>query len=502
MTDARSYDDAINDSAAPAAAPSLAGQRVTVMGIGTRGGGVGVIRWLVGQGAVVTATDGKTADQLGDAILELDGLPVRLVLGGHDEADFRASGADMIVRNPAIPRRAPLLELARREGVPVEMEMSLFFRACHAPIVGVTGTKGKTTTATLVAHLLRDEFPATVLAGNMGISALAQLDQLTPETPVVVELSSWQIESLIEHRLAPQVAVITNVSEDHLNTYDSYEDYAVTKLGLLAAQTPGQVAILNRDDPLVWAGSDQTAANVIPFGLSDDGGPGAWRSGDRYVVRDGAGEVWVDRPGGLPLAGDHGARNALAALAVGRSLGARDIVLRSALGEFRGVPHRMEEVGEIAGVRYINDTTATAPAAAIAALSAFPGRRVHWIGGGADKSVDLSGLAAAVVRDAWSIHLLDGTATPRLRHAILANGGWPNGPYQSIVDAALTAHRSSLPGDVVLLSPGCASFGLFRDEFDRGEQFRAAVQRVHEICESGSAEDGLALPLTGPEATG
>ncbi len=481
MTDARRHEHPRKDSAIP----SLAGQRVTVMGIGTRGGGAGVIRWLVGQGAVVTATDGKSAEQLGDAIRELDGLPVRLVLGGHDEADFRATGAEMIVRNPAIPRRAPLLGLARREGIPVEMEMSLFFRACRAPIVGVTGTKGKTTTSTLIAHLLRDEFPGTVLTGNMGISALGQVDRLTPDAPVVIELSSWQIESLIEHGLAPQVAVITNISEDHLNTYDSYADYAATKLGLLAAQTAGHVAILNRDDPLVWVGAGQTAATVIPFGLSDDGGPGAWLSGDTYVVRDAAGEVRVDRPGGLPLAGDHGARNALAALAVGRALGARDIVLRSALGEFCGVPHRMEQVDEIAGVLYINDTTATAPAAAIAALSAFPGRRVHWIGGGADKSVELSELAETVARDAWSIHLLDGSATPRLRAAIVANGGRPHGPYQSILDAALTAHRSSLPGDVVLLSPGCASFGLFLDEFDRGEQFRAAVQRVHEICETG-----------------
>ncbi len=455
------------------------------MGIGTRGGGIGVIRWLVEQGSLVTATDGKTAEQLGETMRELDGLPVRLVLGGHDESDFRKSGADMVVRNPAIPRRAPLLELARREGVPVEMEMSLFFRASRAPIVGVTGTKGKTTTSTLIAHLLRDEFPGTVLAGNMGISALAQLGQLTPEAPVVVELSSWQVESLIEHGLAPQVAVITNISPDHLNTYDDYDDYASTKLGLLTAQRAGETAILNRDDERAWSGSRGTAASVIPFGLHDEGGPGAWLSGDTYVVRDADGELRVRRPGGLPLAGDHGARNALAALAVGRALRVRDVVLRSALGEFAGVPHRMEEVGVIAGIRYINDTTATAPAAAISALTAFPGLRIHWLGGGADKAVDLSELAATVVRDTHSIHLLDGSATARLSEAIIARGGRPHGPYQTIFNAVLTAHRSALPGDVVLLSPGCASFRLFRDEFDRGEQFRAAVRRVDEMCERG-----------------
>ena len=487
MTDPQRPDPQATAPATPVS-PDLSGRRVTVMGIGTRGGGTGVIRWLAGQGATVTATDMKTAEQLGPALADLDGLPVRLVLGRHDETDFTAAGTDMVVRNPAIPRRAALLELARREGVPVEMEMSLFFRACRAPIVGVTGTKGKTTTSTLIAHLLRDEFPETVLAGNMGISALARLDQLTPNVPVVVELSSWQIESLIEHHLAPHVAVITNISEDHLNTYDSFADYAATKLGLLAAQTTADVAVLNRDDPLVWAGASQTSGRVIPFGLSGDDGPGAWLAGDQLVVRDEAGEVRSERPTGLALAGDHGARNALAAIAVARILGVRDSAIRNGLIDFGGVPHRMERVGEIAGVTYINDTTATAPAAAIAALSAFHGRRIHWIGGGADKALDLAGLAAIVARDAESIHLLVGSATPRLTGAIVANGGRPQGPYQSILEAALTAHRASLPGDIVLLSPGCASFGLFRDEFDRGEQFREAVIRVHEICELGAPD--------------
>lgn len=469
-------------------APALRGRRVTVMGIGTRGGGLGVIRWLVGQGATVTATDSRPAVDLGDAVDGLEDAGVRLVLGGHDEADFRAAGADMVVRNPAIPRRAALLDLARAEGVPVEMEMSLFFRACPAPIVGVTGTKGKTTTSTLIARLLHTELPGTVLAGNMGISALARLPELTAGTPVVVELSSWQVESLIEHRLSPQVAVITNISEDHLNTYDGMADYAAVKLGLLAAQGPGDVAILNRDDPLVWDGADRTEATVVPFGLGDHGATGAWLDGYTLVARDGAGERRFRRPAGLALAGDHGARNALVAIAVARHFGIRDGAIQGGLDDFTGVPDRMETVGEVAGVTYINDTTATAPAAAIAAFDTLAGRRIHWIGGGADKRLALDGLARTVAREARSIHLLDGSATARLSEAIVAAGGRPKGPYGSMLDAALTAHRRSVPGDVVLLSPGCASFGLFRDEFDRGERFRQAVAQVRAICEGGAPD--------------
>ncbi|HEV2527364.1 MAG TPA: UDP-N-acetylmuramoyl-L-alanine--D-glutamate ligase [Thermomicrobiales bacterium] len=467
----------------------LAGKRVTVMGIGTRGGGLGVIQWLVGQGADVTATDRRTAEDLGATMTELAGLPVRLALGGHDERDFSAAGADVVVRNPAIPRRAPLLELARREGVPVEMEMSLFIRACPAPVVGVTGTKGKTTTSTLIAHVLRNEYADTILAGNMGISALMQLDRMRPDTPVVVELSSWQIESLIEHQLSPHVAVLTNISEDHLNTYDGFDDYADTKRGLFRAQVTNDVAVLNRDDPEVWRAAGQSAGRVVSFGLdSPADGIGAWREGDELVVRDERGEVRIPRPAGLALAGDHGVRNALAAMAVARTFDARDRAIAAGIEHFPGVPHRMERVGEVGGVEYINDTTATAPAAAIAALSAMGGRRVHWIGGGFDKGLGIDELARVAATRPVSIHLLDGSATPQLSGAIVAAGGRVRGPYGSMLEAALTAHRDTMPGDVVLLSPGCASFGLFRDEFDRGEQFRAAVARIDAIC-SGAEPD-------------
>ncbi len=220
----------------------LHGKRVTLLGLGTRGGGLGVARYLVRQGAEVTVTDKRPAEELAEPLAELSGLSIRYVLGNHDERDFTPGGADLIVRNPGVPRRAPLLELARAGGIPVEMEMSLFFRACPAPIIGVTGTKGKTTVSTLTGDLLRDTFPDVVVAGNMGISALDQLPRLRPDVPVVIELSSWQLESLIEHRLAPHIAVLTMIAEDHLNTYDGFADYAATKRGRHALSASGRLA--------------------------------------------------------------------------------------------------------------------------------------------------------------------------------------------------------------------------------------------------------------------
>ncbi|MCC6675150.1 MAG: UDP-N-acetylmuramoyl-L-alanine--D-glutamate ligase, partial [Thermomicrobiales bacterium] len=199
------------------------------MGLGTRAGGLGVARFFIEQGAIVTVTDGKTEAELAGPLAELQGLPVRLALGGHQERDFTPEGTDLVVRNPAVRRWSPYLALARESGVPVEMEMSIFLQACPAPVVGITGTKGKTSTSAITAAILREWRPGTVLAGNMGISAVGYLDRIDAETPVVLEISNWQLEGLDEREVGPRIAVLTNIHEDHLDTYDSFDDYADTK---------------------------------------------------------------------------------------------------------------------------------------------------------------------------------------------------------------------------------------------------------------------------------
>ena len=454
----------------------LDGKRVTVMGLGTRGGGVGVSRWLIERGARVTVTDGQPGTALGESLAALAGLPIRYVLGGHREEDFRPAGADLVVRNPGVPRRAAMLGVARASGVPVEMEMSLFLRHCPAPVIGITGTKGKTTTASLCAAMLREWEASTVLAGNMGVSALGQLGRIGVGTPVVLELSSWQVEGLIEHGISPAIAVITNVHEDHLDHYDGFADYAGVKRGLVAHQGREDVAIVNRADPEAWAASDVTGGRVVPFATADRGGAGAWAAGDKLLWRVGEDEVTFDRPGGLALAGAHGAANALAAMAAALCRGATPEAVAAGLASFGGVRDRLEPVAERDGVSFVNDTAATAPAAAAAAMDALAGRRVHLLAGGADKRLDLAPLVAAVGRAA-SVTLLAGTATDRLLPMLVAaRPGAPVPPVHHEMGAAVRAAAGMAgPGDVVLLSPGCASFGLFRDEFDRGERFRRAV---------------------------
>ena len=459
-------------------ADSFVGRRVTVMGLGTRGGGLGVSRFLAERGALVTVTDAKPAAALAEPMAALAGLPIRFVLGGHDEADFSPGRADFVVRNPGVPRRAPMLEVARRHGLPVEMEMTLFFRACPAPVIGVTGTKGKTSTATLAAAMLCAWRPDTILAGNMGVSALEQLTRIGPETPVVIELSSWQLEGLAEHRQAPAIATLTMIAPDHLDAYEGFADYAAIKRSVTHYQRPGDTLIVNADDPEAWRAAAETAATVLPFGGADRGGDGAWLDADDLHLRWQGETTAVALPDKPALAGPHHARNALAAMAAARLRGAPMSAVAAGLAAFEGVADRMETVAEIGGVRFVNDTSATAPVAAVAALRSYPVGVVHLIAGGADKRLDAAPLAAEAAARARAVYLLDGTGTPALADGLRRAGVAPVGPFGGMAAAVGAAAAAARAGDVVLLSPGCASFGLFRDEFDRGERFRQAVRAL------------------------
>ncbi|MDI3339180.1 MAG: UDP-N-acetylmuramoyl-L-alanine--D-glutamate ligase [Sphaerobacter sp.] len=455
--------------------PDWRGVRALVMGLGTRQGGVGVARYLVAQGAEVTVTDLRSADELAPALAALAGLPIRFVLGEHRAADFEQ--ADLVVRNPAVPRDSPWLALARAAGARIEMEMTLFFRACPAPIIGVTGTKGKTTTATLCAGILRVARPDTVLAGNMGTSALDALPHITPDTPVVLELSSWQLEGLAEHGLSPHIAVITNISDDHRNRYPSLAAYVEAKRAIARFQAPDDWLVLNRDDPQTWASRDVGAGRVVPVGHDADGPCGAFLVGDRLVWRWDGAETELLRRDEFPLPGPHAALNALAAAAAAILAGASPAEARAGLRAATPVPHRQEIVATVDGVCYVNDSAATAPAATLAALDTFRGRPLVLIAGGADKGADLAPLARRVAAEAEAVVLLDGAATPALHRLLQAAGARRiSGPHRSMAAAVAAAAELAPPGGVVLLAPGCASFGLFRDEFERGEAFRAAVR--------------------------
>ncbi|HEU4324958.1 MAG TPA: UDP-N-acetylmuramoyl-L-alanine--D-glutamate ligase [Roseiflexaceae bacterium] len=467
----------------------LRGKRALVMGLGVHGGGLGVARFLAGQGADVTVTDLRGPDLLRSSLDALADLPIRFVLGEHRDADFQS--AELVVRNPGVPRESRFLQIARAAGAQIEMEMTLFFRLCPGPILGVTGTKGKTTTTTLVGAMLREQFPQTVVAGNLRVSALEQLPAITAGTPVVLELSSFVLEGLGEAGLSPRYAAVTNLSADHLDRYGSMESYAEAKRQIVAHQDADGLAVLNGSDPRVRVFAGATAGRVHFFyaGEPPAGDRGRIERGeiDATVVgpdaiRTTAGAApgeWrtVCRTGDVPLIGRHNLLNVAAASALAAGFGVEHAALLRAVRGFKGVADRMEPVRLLDGVTYINDTTATAPEAAIAALESLDAPIV-LLAGGADKNLPFDALAAAIRRRARALVLLAGTATPKLQAALSAVEGpqlAQHGPFDDFAVAIGQAQSLARPGDVVLLSPGCASFGMFRNEFHRGEEFRRIV---------------------------
>ncbi len=461
----------------PADPNGLRGRRVLVMGLGLLGGGVASARYAVAQGAAeVVVTDLRSAELLAPSIASLEGLPIRYVLGRHDEEDFRA--ADVVVRNPNVRRNSPYLAVAREAGKRVEMEIAWFFRACPGKIAGVTGTRGKSTTTLLLHHLLTQAGWAPLLGGNLGgIETLSLLPQITPDRWVVLELGNWMLEGLHTVRRSPRLAIFTNLLPDHLDAYDSMEDYGEAKTSIFRYQRPGDRALFN-------AANDYTR---------------------HYAAEPQAGEVWMYDPASgvsyprarpeetrpfryadaIRLRGAHNIANAQAATLAAELLGLPEDVIRAGVASFGGAPHRLEVVRELDGVTWVNDSASTAPVAGIAALGSFS-EPIVLIAGGNTKQIDHTAWAEAAASRARRIILLKGSATEAFAADIRAAAGRRGildpieGVFDDFAAAIQRARELAAPGDVVLLSPGFTSFGMFLHEFDRGDQFRALVRALPE----------------------
>lgn len=452
---------------------NYAGKRVLVLGLGVHGGGAGVARFLAGQGARVTVTDLRPKEKLLEGLQALEGLPIEYVLGRHREEDIL--GADVIVRNPAVPRESQWLALAREHGISVLMEMNLFWELCPAPITAITGSKGKSTTTAWLGHIWRLSRPDTVVAGNLRVSALEALPAIRPDTPVILELSSWQLEALEAAGAGPHISCVTNLVPDHLNRYRDMDDYADAKRAIYRHQTPADLAVFNADDPIVREFVNDCRAQVRWFGAGHRPEGGAYLSSDRLTL---AGDP--DQPllsaSELPLPGEHNVLNALAAAALADVGGLPAEQIAEGLRTFPGLPDRMELLAEVDGVRYINDTTSTTPASTVAALRSVQGR-VALIAGGASKSLPFDEVAAEICRRVSLLALLEGSATPELQTEVYKRcPGLEISLHGDLQSAVRAARDWAIPGDTVLLSPACASFGMFDNEFHRGEEFRRVVR--------------------------
>jgi UDP-N-acetylmuramoylalanine--D-glutamate ligase len=449
----------------------LRGKRVLIMGLGLHGSGIASARYAAQQGAIVRVTDLRSAEILAPSIVSLAGLPIEYTLGEHREEDFL--WAEIVIRVPGVRRDSPYLRIASKNGARIEQEIALFFQACPGRIIGVTGTRGKTTTTTLIYEILRANGMPTVIGGNVsGVETLSLLPTITPETLVVLELSSWQLEGLAPHKISPFVSVMTNIYPDHLDTYNGMEEYTEAKANIFRYQHVTDLAIFNYDNLWTrrlgveamaetwytslerWGSFARDSTNLLPFTFSE-----------------------------TPMIGKHNLENIILATTTAKLLGVSDEIIGSTVRSFHGVAQRLEEIEVVNCVHYINDTTSTTPVAGRVALDAFDAP-VVLVAGGNTKFLPLEDWPETIVRKCRDVILLKGTGTDELLLAIqeatqkLGIADPVRGVFDDFTTAMDTAVSLTHTGDVLLFSPGFTSFGMFLNEFDRGDKFAAYVRRL------------------------
>lgn len=459
----------------------LRGRRVTIVGMGKARTAAGLGKWLLDQGAKVTMSDRKPREQLAEGIerLRAAGIADRvdLVLGPSSD-DAALADPDFVFVAPGIRPRSATILRARERDIPILTEIALFFRLCPAPIVGITGTKGKSTTTTIVGRILAKGPRRTLVRGNIGSSVIDELPGLTKDDLVVLELSSFQLETLAR---SPHVAVVTNVLEDHLDHHGTRDAYVAAKANIVRWQGPRDVAVLNLDDATAMSMHEGAASQMRSFSLSLRPKRGAYLDGrERLVLADGERETVLCSAADLRVAGRHNVANALAAAVVGEIFGIAHDDTRDVLTSFEGLPHRLEAVAEVDGVLYVNDSQGTTPYATIPALSAY-GRPPVVILGGVSKDADFAELGREVVARARGAVLI-GRAADEIASAIAAaqrragSAGPRVARAPDLPTAVERAREMAQPGDVVLLSPACASFDMFLSYEERGDRFREAVR--------------------------
>ncbi|GAB4230243.1 MAG: UDP-N-acetylmuramoyl-L-alanine--D-glutamate ligase [Acidobacteriota bacterium] len=456
-------------------APELRGRRVLVVGLGRSG--QAAARWAWECGARVTATDHRRAEEL-QAHFPLP-AGITLHLGEHREEDFNCT--DLIVLSPGVPADLPQLEAARAAGVPILPEVEFAYRYLEGYFIGITGSNGKTTTTALTGELLRFGPAPVYVAGNIGTPLSGLLLAGRTRGIFVIELSSFQLETA--QRLRCQVGAFLNFSPDHLDRHRSLESYLAAKARLFAMQAAADWAVLNRDDPAVSA--VPVPGHRLRFTLGPAGGAELFAEGDEAFLSWKGVTRTLFRLQDLRVPGKHNLANALAAAGIAALFGLDATAIGQALLSFPGVPHRLEFVAEVAGVRFYNDSKATNVDAALRAVESFKEPLVLILGG-LDKATDFGPLGKPVAQRARGAILL-GRAAGKIAAALPASV--PRVHVESLEEAVDEAFRLAQPGDVVLLAPACASFDMFQNFEHRGEVFRQAVRRLQARVGQAVAEE-------------
>jgi len=443
-------------------------KRVVVLGLARSG--LAAISLLIRKGAEVIGSDVLRREELSEDVSHLERQGVRIECGGHSDSLLEA--AEYVVLSPGVPADLSLLHHARTRGIPVVGEIEVASWFCRAPIVAVTGSNGKTTTTALVGDIFERDGWTVVVAGNIGSPFSAVADSLPPEGIAVVEVSSFQLETI--DAFQPEVSVMLNLSPDHLDRHAGYDAYVAAKARIFENQDEGNVAVVNADDTAVMALAEEIRPRVVPFSGGKPLSEGVTVSQETLVARYSGTEKKICPLEQIRLRGPHNLSNAAAAVAVADTLGVAPSHIREALRNFSGVEHRLERVADVDGVSFVNDSKATNVVSVQSALLSFE-EPIILIAGGRDKGTDFMPLRR-LAADKVKLLILIGEAAPKLKEAL--GDVVLTADAESMEEAVELAYRSARRGECVLLSPACASFDMYENFEERGTRFKEAVQRI------------------------
>ncbi|MBO8136623.1 MAG: UDP-N-acetylmuramoyl-L-alanine--D-glutamate ligase [Desulfotomaculum sp.] len=441
--------------------------------VGAARSGIAAAKFLAEKGADVTLTDAKDEQQLGKDVQQLAEKNVKLALGGH-YPDPVVEKYHMVVVSPGVPLTAPPVARAMEGNIPVIGELELAFRFAESPIVAITGTNGKTTTTSLVGEIFKNAGVKTLVAGNIGVPLISQVEKYTEDDVIVAEVSSFQLETIQTFR--PKVSVILNVTPDHLDRHGTMENYISAKGKIFSNQSPFDYTVLNYDQPDVAALAKHSMGRVIFFSCRHNLDRGVYiQNGNIVAALDGS-PVHILPVEKLSIPGEHNLENALAAVACAAAMGIEFSVIKQTLSTFPGVAHRLETVAAINGVSYVNDSKATNPDAAVKALDAFK-QPIILIAGGLNKGSDFTAFAKKI-KEKVRVLILLGKDGYQIEQAVKEQNYDRYVKVENFLEAVKVAHKVAKPGEVVLLSPACASWDMFNSYEERGDLFRDLVLKL------------------------
>jgi UDP-N-acetylmuramoylalanine--D-glutamate ligase len=447
-------------------------KRVLVVGLGKSG--VASALFLKAHGARVTVSDTKSGDELRNEIPALLDQGIAVETGGHGERTFREQ--ELIVVSPGVPVDAPLLQQARSLGGVVIGEIELAAQFLPGPIVAITGSNGKTTTTTLTGEILAAAGLPTLVGGNIGTPAISLAERATRETVIVLEVSSFQLETI--QTFHPKIAVVLNVTPDHLDRHRTLEAYVSAKERIFENQRSDDFAVLNADDPTCVTMAARIRAKTFWFSRQKEVERGTWVRDGGILLRVGRQPREIMLVSEIPLKGAHNLENVLAAVCASALMGCAPEKIRQAVCDFKAVEHRLEFVATIGGLEYYNDSKATNVDATIKALESFPAN-IHLILGGKDKGSDYSVLNNLLRKRVKRVYTIGAAAAKIESQIVSAKNGGPDLVHaETLENAVRQAHGEAQPGDVVLLAPACASFDQFKSYEHRGKVFKEIVQQL------------------------